>query len=202
MRSRGVSPRQITVVDNTALQSDAKITANISGSGDLKTTGTGAITLGGNNTGLTGSVFVQGIGGLNQNNQASVYAAQGALGSGIVMPSVVTTLAGEGGPLTIGNRVITQGFNLAAGNDVTITGTVDLLSATINVQGSNVLTLAGGVGEINPGAGLTKSGPGTLSNTGMSPISGALTISAGAVVLKGNGALPNITSVTIAREHR
>ena len=122
-----------------------------------------AITLGGNNTGLTGSVFVQGTGGPNQNNQASVYAAQGALGSGIVVPSAATTLSGEGGPLTIGNRVITQGFNLAAGNDVTITGSVDLLSsATISVQGPNVLTLAGGVGEIKPGAGLTKNGPGTL----------------------------------------
>src|SRR5207237_4471000 len=96
-------------------------------------------------------------------------------------------------------RVITQGFNLAPGNDVTINGSVDLLSnATINVQGTNVLTLAGGVGEINGSSNLIKGGAGTLVISGVSPISGSLTINQGGVVLKNGGALPNVTSITIA----
>ena len=94
--------------------------------------------LGGNNSGLTGSFFVGNTPGANQNNQPSVFIGNAnALGTGTVFPLSGTALAGDGGALTIANRVMTQGFNYAGGNDLTLSNSVDLLSnATINVQGA------------------------------------------------------------------
>jgi len=51
---------------------------------------------------------------------------------------------------------------------------------------------------LNAGTSLTKNGTGTLVISAVSPISGNLTINQGTVVLRVNGALPNIGSITIA----
>ena len=100
--------------------------------------------------------------------------------------------------MTIANRVISQGFNVAGGNDITFNGSVDLLSdAAINVESNNVVTLAGGVGEFVAGVGLTKGGPGILVIGGSSPISGTLTVNQGRGRLRGQGTLPNVSGIVV-----
>lgn len=195
----GTFERVINLADRGELLVDGVITATLSGAGDVRVTGSGALMLTGNNSGLSAGMFVQNTGG--SNNQPSVIAGHdNALGSGTLLPTLGVRLAAHGGTRTIANRVITRGFDLAAGNDLVITGSVDLLSsATITVQGQNTLTLAGGIGELTPGLGLTKNGPGTLVIGGAGTISGAVTINQGTVILRGQGTLANVTGITIAR---
>jgi autotransporter-associated beta strand protein len=205
--------RRINIADNAALQSDGNVSAVLTNptsssdptpaAADIRTTGAGALTLSGNNSGLTGNFFVQNTApGAAVDNQPSVYVGSAtALGVGIVNTTGTgNSLSADVPNLTIANRVLTTtGFSVAPGNDLTFTGSVDLLNnATINVNGNSTVTLNGGVGEVTTGKTLTKGGAGTLVITAVSTFSGNLTINQGTVVLKGNAALPNIGTITVA----
>ncbi|HZJ17069.1 MAG TPA: autotransporter-associated beta strand repeat-containing protein, partial [Chthoniobacteraceae bacterium] len=110
-------------------------------------------------------------------------------------------IAADGGPRSIANRFITQDVRLSGGNDLTITGPVDLaLGSTFTVFAPVNLTFAGGVGEMTPGLAMAKSGPGFLNLTAPSYISGTFTINTagGTVALSGGGTLPNVGTITVS----
>src|SRR5262249_59286746 len=127
------------------------------GAGELRMTGSGNLQLGGDNSGLTGSVFVQNTPG-NAVQGSVMLGNNNSRGTGTVCPAPGAVVAAGIAGLTINNRVITSGFSLAPGNDLTILNSVDLLqSASIGVNGQNTLTIGGivsnqpvgGIGEIN-----------------------------------------------------
>ena len=190
--------RTWNIGDASELYVDAVISADLTGSVDLIKQTAGTPVLSGESSGFSGSIYINSNG---SNNQPGLLIGSGtALGTGTIYPANTMQIGVDGGPQTIANRFISQDLRFYAGNDLTITGGFDALAGlTITVSAPVNLTLAGGLGEVAPALGVTKSGPGFLNLTGASPISGALSISndGGAVTLSGGGTLPNISGITV-----
>src|SRR5262249_7497908 len=190
--------RTLTTNDRGELLVDVIISADLSGAADLSKQQAGGLVLSGNNSGLSGAWTINSNPG---NNQPSLLiGSDTALGTGVVFPVNTVQIAADAGPRTISNRFIPQDLRLSGGNDLTITGPVDLTQGVnLTVFAPVNFTLAGGVGELVPGSGITKVGPGFLNLTGPSLFSGGLTVNAagGTVLLGGAGTLPNVSSVTV-----
>ncbi|WP_280940223.1 autotransporter-associated beta strand repeat-containing protein [Aureimonas altamirensis] len=146
----------------------------ITGTGGLTVSGTGTLTLSGANTysGATtiGSRAVVLSGGAAIGNQSAVTVASGAS---------LTVNANE----TIGS--------LAGAGTVTLAN-VSQLTAGGNNSSTTFSGVIGGIGSVE------KAGTGTLTLIGTNTIVGAVTISAGTLVLSGGSTLPDTTEFTLA----
>ncbi len=144
--------------------------------------GTGTLTLSSHNS-FTGGVNLAG-GGLNLGNA-------GALGSGTLTISAVSTLDNStGAALTLSQSNAQRwnaDFSFKGSNDLDLGPGSVLLSATRNVTvASHTLTVGGNISGATATTGLTKSGTGTLILTGSNTYGGTTTISQGTLQL-GNG---------------
>lgn len=141
-----------------------------------------------------------GTGGITLLNQQATVALSSA------NANLVSTLNILGGTVTVGGDII----EVVATGASNHTGTLNLNGATLDMSGKKIggsssannidnLIFASGtlknVGEINNGAGLTKTTSGTLILAGTNTYSGATTIKAGTVVV--TGSLSGSTAVTV-----
>jgi autotransporter-associated beta strand protein len=121
------------------------------------------------------------------------------------------TLATAGsGELIINGGTVTTTASLLKGTGGTGTATVTLNGGTLDMGGTNigaatdtvVLAAQSGtlrnVGEVNNGAGWTKSTAGTLTLAGTNTYTGTTSINAGILVIGGNNVLPDVSPVSIA----
>ena len=190
--------RTITVNDTNELMVEVIFSANLSSSADVLKQGNGSILLSGNNSGLTGTLFINGNPGYSQ--PGTIVGSDTALGSGWVYPANTVQLGADGGPRTLANRFVIQDLRLAGGNDLTLAGAVDTSNGSIFTVFAPVnFTLAGGLGEENISMNVTKGGPGFLNLDGPSTFSGSLTINpdGGVLALRGGGTLPNVSAITV-----
>ena len=184
--------RQFNIAAAAQIQIDAIISANISGAADIvRTTSAGDLLLSGNNSGLTGNVF------LTVASNPTYLGSNNALGTGIIYPIGTALLFADGGARTLANNWVGAGFVLGGGNDLRLNGRFDLTSAaTFTVSLPVELELAGGVGELASALTFAKSGFGFLDVSAPAYFSGAVTLNAGQLRLSGTGELPNIPGLT------
>ncbi len=188
-------------IANTALASvdaDLVIDADISGAADvsLTRTGTGALTLAGNNT-YAGPTI------LNTNGVTRI-ASDSAFGTGLLsIQNNSAVLRAAAAPRTVANPVsLDSNFAVRGSNNLTFTGLATLTgSRTITVfDAAQTTTFAGGVTEgIYGSLNLAKSGRGTLALTLPASYSGTTTLNVdgGTLLLVGGGAIPNSSSFTV-----
>ncbi|HTN75483.1 MAG TPA: autotransporter-associated beta strand repeat-containing protein, partial [Pirellulaceae bacterium] len=206
--------RDISVQDRSELPADLILAANLRGSGGFRKIQQGdnqpaTIQLTGNNSGLTGDVIYSVVGG----NQPGVLAigSDNALGSGRVITSPNAALVGFGGVWSIGNDFLIptstmtfggggSGNGWGGGNDLTLTGAVNLTggTTTFNMPAAVTVNFAGGIGESfgtisQSGSALTKSGFGRMAISAPALVSGAVNISdqGGHLILRDQGTLRN-----------
>ena len=148
----------------------ATLTGSISGTGGLTKTGAGVLTLSGASD-YSGSTFVGG--GTLRAGAANVFSANSE--------SLIA------GTLDLNN--FGQSIGALEGN-----GSVILGSATLTTRVDTSATFGGALSGL--GGGLTKTGAGTMTLTGINTYTGATTINAGTLALAG-GAIAN-SSVTVA----
>ena len=148
----------------------ATLTGSISGTGGLTKTGAGVLTLSGASD-YSGSTFVGG--GTLRAGAANVFSANS--------DSLIA------GTLDLNN--FGQSIGALEGN-----GSVILGSATLTTRVDTSATFGGALSGL--GGGLTKTGAGTMTLTGINTYTGATTINAGTLALAG-GAIAN-SSVTVA----
>jgi len=166
-------------------------------SGSVIKTGAGAWTLSNGGSTFTGGVNVSEgtlVVGANS-TPLSGTVTSGPLGRGTLTIGNATIQGTTGGAWTIGNAVVVGGdvtFGGSTANEgLTLTGAVDLGSATrtLTVSSAAVTTTVSGV--MSGLAGLTKAGAGTLVLSGANSYDGDTTISAGTLRLGANDVLPN-----------
>jgi autotransporter-associated beta strand protein len=177
----------LTTGSNNATGAFSGVIKNSGGAMSLIKTGTGALTLGGNNT-FSGGVTVQNAAGtLNIGSPT-------ALGSGTLnMNMAGATLNNtSGGALVVANPLtIGASFTFAGSSDLTFGGAVSLgsLAKTITTT-AGTLTLSGAVS----GSGaFTKNGAGTLVFSGLNPFTGTTVVSGGALLINGSASTGTIT---------
>src|SRR5207237_274237 len=143
--------------------------------------GTGALTLSGNNT-YSGTTTLA-AGQLNLNSAT-------AIGTGTFVIAAGTTIDNTSGAavtLTSNNPQTWSGdFTFGGTNPLNLgTGAVTLTaSRQVTVAGGN-LTVGGAIGDGGSGFGLTKAGAGTLTLTGANTYSGGTTVNAGTLLVNG-----------------
>ncbi|MDN5001497.1 autotransporter domain-containing protein [Bradyrhizobium sp. GCM10027634] len=120
-------------------------------------TGTGALTLSGNNTFTGGVTLNAGTLGLAHNN---------ALGTGVLT---------------------TYGGTIAYADGVAIGNTIDLRGSTTLDVATGGATQAGAIGETGGASGIVKTGAGRLTLSGANTYTGGTTINAGTLQLGGSG---------------
>ncbi len=156
----------------------------ISGAKPVTYSGAGAATVSGVNTYSAGTTLVSGT--LSLANGA-------ALGTGTLTVSGGTLDAASALTLTNNNAQVWAGdFTFAGSNTLNLgTGAVSVpVSKTVTTTASTLT-----VGGVISGSGLTKAGNGTLELTANNTFTGALTVSAGTVILSGeNSARPAATN--------
>lgn len=181
-------------------QTDADLTASgaISGSGTLAKTGTGTLTLSGNNTGFTGTTTVE-AGRLEAGNifafaQGTAYIINGGTLGLNGFDLTVSLLLGTGGAVDLGSAVLTVDQNASTEYAGAIAG-----SGSFFKTGSGTLTLTGGSSDFTgtttvSGGALLVGGP-----DGSGALGGNLDVEAGGT-LGGSGTLGSGTGsmVTIA----
>ncbi len=181
------APRTLTINHNAALADDLILSANISGSNDINKTGSGVLTLAGNNSNFSGQIF--------SSTTASTIgiANANALGTGALY--LTGTLVVENGVQTISNPVYTSGtVTLAGGNQLILAGPVDLTAATtVAVTNSTFATITGTMGESFGSDALTKSGIGFLEISSTDSASGTVTVNAGTLLVDGAATAINVT---------
>jgi autotransporter-associated beta strand protein len=196
----------VTINGSAPVGAATVIAGPISGAYNLILRGSGAITLSGDNSGLTGGITRYGFtagGQLNLNSPT-------ALGNGGVF-----TLT-NGDAITLGNTkgtavTLTTGslqlwyssFGFAGPNDL------DMGSGTVYLGGNRTVAVSNNcsltVGPVSDsvtggsaGYSLTKQGPGTLTLNGGGSYTGATTVSAGTLALAGGGSSLSSSSITVA----
>jgi len=152
-------------------------TATIAGSGFLRKTGDGDLTLSAANT-FTGPVFVNG---------GTVHVtASNQLGDDSNL--LTNFLSLDGGTLNAGGSFANDRFVF-----------VSDVGGTIDINGGNSITQFGVIRDLSvqPGA-FTKSGGGLLTLTAANTYTGPTSIAAGIVRLSGSGRLSNLTDVDVS----
>ncbi|MDX1948077.1 MAG: autotransporter-associated beta strand repeat-containing protein, partial [Pirellulaceae bacterium] len=195
--------------DQLELPYEAIISANISDDATpgvdagLIKNNTGHLLLSGNNT-YSGDTF------LNSATNGIAIGSNTALGTGRVYTLSGAALSTYGGPRTLANDLflLTGTLNIGntlqggGGGDVTFTGAANVVGGniTINVNGPFSAEFAGGLGETISGANLVKDGFGTLVISDTATLSGSVTINqqGGAIILKDDGTLLNVTAFTVS----
>ena len=158
------------------------ISGIVSGTGDVTKTGTGSLTLSGNNN-YSGTTNLA-TGSLTIGSDTAVGTGLLVIGSG----SSSTTLAATGATRTLGNAVqVGRNFSFNSTNDLIFSSTVTLSgNRKVTVGSTGALTLGGVVTSTN--RSLTKLGTGTLALNGVNTFSGGLLLSAGTVTVGNNAA--------------
>jgi len=211
---------------SSAVTQGTDFAAVISGSGAVTTIGTGALTLGGNNT-YSGTTTVATGGRLDvaQNANALGSTTAGTIvnsGGQLRLQNVTigaealtisgTGQGGTGGAIRGGSGSSTYGgkVTLAANATVFTSGSVgltfDVASGEAFDLGSNTLTFDGsGTHQVKDGisgtGGLLKTGSGTLAVSGTSSYNGTTTVSNGTLradAAAGGRAFGNLSAVTLA----
>ncbi|QDU29791.1 Hemolysin, chromosomal [Anatilimnocola aggregata] len=189
--------------DRGQLPYEAIISANISGSGGLIKNNSGHLLLSGANT-YSGDTY------LNNATNGIAVGHNTALGTGRVYTLSGAAFSTYGGSRTLANDLFLLAGTLNIGNtlqgggggDLTFTGKANVVAGalTINVNGPYSVEFAGGLGETMSGASLTKDGFGTMVISDTATLSGSLVINpqGGAIILRDEGTLLNISNATIA----
>lgn len=189
----GTSAMTINVADNGPVFLDLIISADMVGTNanELYKLGTGNLLLTGTNSYTGRTYHTAGVISLGSNS---------ALGSGPLFLQSAS-LVSYGAPRTLSNAVtLSTGITLIGANPLTFTGLVNMTAATtFSIPNSTFLTFSGGVGELFGSQNLVKAGAGFLRISSLASYSGSTTVntSGGAILLSGNGALPNTNAVTI-----
>lgn len=154
----------------------------LSGSGGLTKTGTGTLTLGGDNTALSGTVtLTAGTLAIGSNTAAGT----GTLSLG------KATIQAAGGARSLANTLLLNGNTIFSGvDDLTFTGAASLnKSRTFTVNSTGVITFSGVIGQTGGGGKkLTKTGSGTLVLNGSNTFTGGIVHSAGTLIIGNNAA--------------
>ncbi|MFO1487823.1 MAG: autotransporter-associated beta strand repeat-containing protein [Verrucomicrobiota bacterium] len=189
------------VVDNTAAAAATLIVGsnnaggtfsgvikNSGGALGLVKTGTGALTLSGNNTFSGGVVLQNGAGTLNANSAS-------ALGSGALNVNVAGAVLNNtsGNAVTVPNSLtVGTSFSFAGSNPLTFGGTVNLgsLSKTITTTAGTLIF----DGAMTGSGAFTKSGSGRLVLAAVNPFSGTVTVNAGTLLIHGSLGANSLTA--------
>jgi len=170
------------------------ISTPISGS-NIRINGNGSINITGNNTGITGTVTLGGINGVNIGNSNAFGSASISHVNGEV-PGGITRGIAISNPYTLGTYFWQGGFGLTLNGTLTLTGggqgfqtwaaITDTVQAGAVSLGANTLNVTGGAvgglrvsGNISGTGGVAKSGTSTLSLSGSNSYTGATTVTAG-----------------------
>ena len=133
--------------------------------------GTGNLTLGGDNSGLTGQIQVQ--------SGTLTAASSDAPGSGNLILAAGTTLAGSGSSETISGAVTLTGnvtIVSPASDTLTFSGPIDLGNNTLTISGLGSVVVTG---AISGDGNLIKIGSGTLTLSGGNTYAGGTTLAGG-----------------------
>ena len=201
-------------VDNLASGASATISTVLAGTAGLTKLGSGSLVLSGLNTytGLTtataGTLTISGNAiktGILVNGGTMNVQAGNTMSGGITVDSGELTLSGANtfsAGTTINGGTVTSTVSLLKGTGGTGTATVTLNGGTLDMSGTNigaatdtvVLAAQSGtlrnVGEVNNGAGWTKSTGGTLTLAGTNTYSGNTYVHGGVLRLNSANAVP------------
>jgi autotransporter-associated beta strand protein len=183
----------VNVTSLGALQLDAAtdfvVTNALGGSGLVRKTGSGKVTLSGANS-LSGSLLLN-SGTLSMGNASALGSATLTIAAGASLDaSTALTLNSTSTQIWNGSFTFLGSAPLSLG-----TGPV-MLNASPTVTVSAGTLTVGGV--ISGDYGVSKAGPGTLVLTGANTYTGVTTVSAGTLVLDGPNALPASSALSVA----
>lgn len=202
----------LTVGDTSTSVFDGRIAGNLG----LIKTGTGKLTLGGDNTYTGGTELQKGIVAIQSNTAlgtGGLAVASGAnleLAGGITVSNAMTlngpgTLANDGAiQSTAGSNTLTGNILLAgntrlhadAGSALNLTtGTTHLSSHTLTIGGAGNTSISQ---AISGTGGVVKTDTSVLTLSGANTYTGATSINAGTLRLGANNVLSNSTAVTVA----
>jgi fibronectin-binding autotransporter adhesin len=188
----------------------------VTGAGAFATSGTGNVTLAGNNTYSGGSTLAGTVRALNNNSlgTGAVVVNSGGnlqLQNNITLPSTNTitlnsmgTSGNNGAIENISGTNAVSGAVTLTGNSrvqsdtgtVTLSNTVGLGANTLNVGGNSSTTISGTISGTAASA-LTKDGTGTLTLSGANTFTGATTVSAGTLTAGAANVLSTTSGVTV-----
>lgn len=202
----------LTVGDTSTSSFDGRISGNLG----LIKTGTGKLTLSGDNTYIGGTELQKGIVAIQSDTALGTGALAVASGANLELAGSITvsnamTLAGPGtlandGAIqsTAGSNTLTGNISLAgnarlhadAGSALNLTtGATNLSSHTLTVGGAGSTSISQ---AISGTGGLTKTDASTLTLSGANTYTGATVIDAGTLRVGANNVLSNSTAVTVA----
>ena len=164
----------------------ATFSGTVSGEGSVTKTGTGTVTLSGNNSYSGGTTLSAGV--------LRLESATGA-GTGTITQSDGTSTIEIDTTGTVANAM--NFHNLSTLQTVTLSGNKTLNSSTYTVASGTTTTESG---ILSGGGGITKEGTGTLLVTGNNTFSGATEVNAGVLELASTvgGAAASTSSVSVA----
>lgn len=183
------------------LDATASFDGTISGSGNLAKTGAGTFTLGGANT-FAGSTTIN-AGTLTVTSDTALGATSGA-----TTVSDGASLRLDGNGLSIAENLTLAGDGVSGGGALrntggtnAITGSITLTDdSRIEVDTGAILNLNGAITDGGGGAGLSKTGEGTLVLAGDNTYTGDTVISGGTLSVSGGGTGDSIAGGTIMIE--
>jgi hypothetical protein len=199
------------LLDAGAGRSDGSIDAivgalNVGASSITSGTGTGTGTVEFDNGTLTAASITLGNSSGTATGTGSLNMAGGALNAGSMLLASKTSSGNAVGTFNLTGGVATLSGDITGGGGTSALnlngGTLDLQSHNLGTAGNLITnpTFASGtlknVGEINAGAGLTKTTSGTLTLGGINTYTGPTNVNAGKVIV--TGSLASGTAVTVA----
>jgi len=161
---------------------NATISANLAGSTGFTKTGTGTLTLSGNNSYTGGTTLSAGNLTLGSDT---------ALGTGALTIGTTGTISAAGGSRSLSNSVVANSnFTFGGSQNLTLSGAFSLGGGdrTITVDNTATTTLSGVVSQ-SYYANVIKAGAGRLELTNANTFTGPVTVSDGTLAISNNNAL-------------
>ena len=198
---------------DTVTQGTDFSTAAITGAGTIAHHGTGTLILDRANSLGNGTTHIGDLAGSDSATRVLEIRDNSSLGSGQITFYKGGTLDLGADALTVSNFIFNGNYSSGtktikldsdeAGHTGTIAGAMIIQNGTagsfeVEVGAADTLTMSGTIGNYaNGGAGITKTGDGTLILSGTNTYKGATTVNAGVLKLSGGSAIDDIRDVVV-----